>query len=405
MVENVKKIRKICEICGKEFEVLAWEVRKGRRFCSRECYRQYCRSEEKRAMYSEMGKIVWRDDSFRERRKKLRKRVKKICLNCGKEFEVVKSRVKVGMVRFCSRKCYGEYRKKYETGKRRLRCQNCGKEFEVIRWEAEKAGRKFCSIECYWESMRQERVQVVCLNCGKEFEVKSAEASYRKFCSTKCRKEYNGKQMLVKCLNCGREFKVLPCKAKNGRGKFCSRECYYRYVKTSESWKRKVSEEVRKRWQDPDYKKRVLEKIRITVQDPVYRDKKVRRCMEALQIKPNGLEKTVCELLQSYFTNEWKYVGDGKVFIAGYVPDFIHREKKWLIEVNGDYWHRFSDAKERDRKKKRAYERCGYRVLEVWEKDVRKDPLKVVDVIVEHFYSNLEDVCVSEADVVVRLSV
>jgi very-short-patch-repair endonuclease/endogenous inhibitor of DNA gyrase (YacG/DUF329 family) len=338
---------------------------------------------------SKVAKALWRNTDFVERwTASVRKGVKKICQNCGKEFWVPMSRENA---MFCSRRCYDEYRVNQGTRKVKVRCQNCGKEFKAIRWVVDKAGRKFCSRECYWESMRDEKVLVTCLNCGKEFEVDKERANSRKFCSVECRKEYNKKKTIkirVQCINCGKEFEVSPYKVKQGRGKFCSRECYYVYVKTNEEHRRKVSEELRKRWQDPVYKEKVSKKIRLVAQDPGYREKKVRRTMEALQIKPNRLEKAFCDLLQSYFLNEWQYVGDGKIFIAGFVPDFIHREKKWVIEVNGDYWHSFSEAVERDRKKRRAYERCGYKVLEVWESEVKQDPLAVVNNVMEHFYSD-----------------
>jgi endogenous inhibitor of DNA gyrase (YacG/DUF329 family) len=31
----------------------------------------------------------------------------------------------------------------------------------------------------------------------------------------------------VKCQYCGKEFKIKKCQIKSGRGKFCSRDCYY----------------------------------------------------------------------------------------------------------------------------------------------------------------------------------
>lgn len=33
--------------------------------------------------------------------------------------------------------------------------------------------------------------------------------------------------MIVKCQQCGKEFKITPYKIKNGRGKYCSCECYF----------------------------------------------------------------------------------------------------------------------------------------------------------------------------------
>ena len=373
--KEMKRIQ--CQNCGKEFEVAEWLVER-KKFCSRRCADLY-----------------------------KRRRVKRVCLNCGKEFEVWRSAVGKGYGKFCSRRCCGEFQRRRE----KVRCLNCGREFEVYPYEARK-GKKFCSRECYRRYCRSEegrerysemgkaawrdvsfaermkvglrrRVKRVCLNCGKEFEVWRSRGEVAKFCSFDCYKQYKNREegvvlkrkrkrrVKVVCIICGKEFEVWECMVKKGYGKFCSRECYYKYMKVSEEWK-----EIKSR------------KMKNYFQDPKFREMVIKRTIEACDVKPNGLEKAFCGLLQSYFLNEWRYVGDGKIFIAGFVPDFVHREEKWIIEVHGDYWHRFPEAVERDKKKRKAYERCGYKVLEIWEREVRLDPLLVVGKVMEYFYGN-----------------
>jgi len=115
--EFEKKREKVrCLNCGREFEVYPHVVRKGRKFCSRECYRQYCRSEGGRARYSEISKVVWKDVGFVERMKaSLRRRKKKVCWNCGREFEVWRSRGEVA--KFCSFDCYKQIvKRRYYSG-------------------------------------------------------------------------------------------------------------------------------------------------------------------------------------------------------------------------------------------------------------------------------------------------
>jgi hypothetical protein len=41
--------------------------------------------------------------------------VKRLCRNCGKEFEVYEGLVKKGYGKFCDIKCYGEFKRKRET--------------------------------------------------------------------------------------------------------------------------------------------------------------------------------------------------------------------------------------------------------------------------------------------------
>jgi very-short-patch-repair endonuclease len=350
-------VKKICEVCGKEFEVRNYE-RDKRRFCSRECV-----------------------DLSR------RKREKRLCIWCGKEFEVVLSELKRGGGKFCSKECASKfYWSKRET-RVKVMCQFCGKEFEVLYSKVRKGFGRFCSRECA-SLYRRKRVKKICQGCGKEFEVwQSMENA--KFCSYECYKLYGrkrGKSIKVKiCSGCGQKFEVEKWLVKKGFGKFCSMECYLEYLR-SEEGKKHCSEISRRLWQDPEYRRKVSIGVKNCWQDPEYKERVVRSWTEAVQLMPNGLERAFCDLLQSYFLKEWKYVGDGKIFIAGFVPDFIHKEEKWIIEVNGDYWHSFPDAVERDKKKRETYEKYGYKVLEVWESEFRSDLMGVVNKIIECFY-------------------
>ena len=109
------------------------------------------------------------------------------CKNCGKEFYVTPSRYKEGRGKFCSRKCYFEYSRKmglqkgknnpsWKGGKVKKICLNCGKEFYVYPSRANKA--KFCSVECSSKYHIGEnspnykgKIKKICPTCGKEFEV------------------------------------------------------------------------------------------------------------------------------------------------------------------------------------------------------------------------------------------
>jgi very-short-patch-repair endonuclease len=149
---------------------------------------------------------------------------------------------------------------------------------------------------------------------------------------------------------------------------------------------RRRSEVMRKRWQNLEFRKMKSEVLKSKWQAPEYREKIVRRVMEALEIRPNGLEKAFCEILQNYFINEWMYVGDGKVVIKGFVPDFVHKEENWIIELNRDFWHNLPMVKKRDKIKRKVYKEEGYKVLEVWESEIGSDLMAVVDKVAKYFY-------------------
>jgi very-short-patch-repair endonuclease len=154
----------------------------------------------------------------------------------------------------------------------------------------------------------------------------------------------------------------------------------------SSEFRKRMSEFAKEAWKNPEFRRKRSEETKKLWQNLEFREKCITKKLEALQIKPNGLEKAVCDLLQSYFLNEWRYIGNGKMSIAGFIPDFVHKEEKWIIEVNGNYWHNLPGVKEKDERKRKAYEKYGYRVLEVWEREFRSNPIGVVNKIMEYFY-------------------
>ena len=85
-------------------------------------------------------------------------------------------------------------------------------------------------------------------------------------------------------------------------------------------------------------------------------------------------------------------------------PDFIYRNKKLAIFVHGCFWHRcprcnlplpksnraywkrkFERNVERDMLDRRELRKMGWKVLTVWEHDIRKDPEKQVSIIKSKF--------------------
>jgi hypothetical protein len=91
---------------------------------------------------------------------------------------------------------------------------------------------------------------VKCLSCGSMFEEKIArrKEGRGKFCSKQCFDVYRKgkpntalrKGITRKCEICGKSFETLHSRIKNLRGKFCSKECYYKSKKGKPSgrWSR-----------------------------------------------------------------------------------------------------------------------------------------------------------------------
>ena len=177
---------------------------------------------------------------------------------CGKEFEVIPSKIKTGRGKYCSKQCYykaligktGENSPSWRGGQIKRVCEVCGKSFEVRPAYLKKKGHgKYCSSECYGKALskivgpnhpRYKKTKQICEECGKEFEVVPAKIKMGrgKYCSKACVNKarsrlYAGqnnplwKPKIKKiCQECGVEFEILPSALKSDdAGKYCSRKC------------------------------------------------------------------------------------------------------------------------------------------------------------------------------------
>ena len=111
-------------------------------------------------------------------------------------------------------------------------------------------------------------------------------------------------------------------------------------------------------------------------QNEKYRNKMLKASMLGRLIVPNKPETLLNNLLNEVLPNEYKFVGDGYTFIAGFCPDFINFKNKKIIELFGDYWHNRKDAIKRDKRRLKAYKKYGYKVLVIWEHEL-KDLIKL----------------------------
>lgn len=136
--------KKICETCGKEFEVGPFR-KDTARFCSLQCFGEWTSKYRKGAKNP-----LW-------------KRTKRLCKQCGKELSLKSSRTKKGRGKFCSRECYSKWRREnitgeehpsWKGGKVKQLCEHCGKELLIPPSWIKKGGGKFCSQECKakWQS-------------------------------------------------------------------------------------------------------------------------------------------------------------------------------------------------------------------------------------------------------------
>lgn len=134
------------------------------------------------------------------------------------------------------------------------------------------------------------------------------------------------------------------------------------------------SKMLKKRWANPDYKEEHLRVMR-----------------EAAKVKPTKLElefDTLCKEHQIPFM----YVGDGRFFIHGFNPDFIHSEGQQIaLELFGDYWHNPEKRKNipssmLEPNRKAIFKKYGWRLIVIWEhelKELKSSPNNILNKIKE----------------------
>lgn len=177
-----------------------------------------------------------------------------------------------------------------------------------------------------------------CLDCGKKINWQSKKCLS---CSHKGIANASYKGGLPKCLNCGKELK-------NRKAFRCS------------------SCAGKTRWQDKQYKERMVKNI-----------------LKGNNIKQNKVEKVLDKLLNKVLLNNYKFVGDGKVIIDGFNPDFVNvNGQKKIIEMFGDYWHNLPTWKKRDKRRIKSYKKYGYNTLIIWQHEL-KDLIKLKHRILE----------------------
>ena len=107
-------------------------------------------------------------------------------------------------------------------------------------------------------------------------------------------------------------------------------------------------------------------------QNKIYREKTIRKILKANNRKPNKPEKSLRAILNKLLSREYKFVGDGKVIIDGFCPDFINiNGQKKIIELYGDYWHKKPELIKRDKRRIKTYRKYGYKTLIIWQKELK----------------------------------
>lgn len=359
-----------CERCGSEFKVSNWRIKRGVRFCSRECRKKRvtkvcktCKREfEVQAHATDTAKYCSRECQHEGRRKK---HPVLVCEYCGQDFQVSPHRVAEG-ARFCSRECFNNSVKP-SRAKQKV-CRFCGETFTG-------ANKKYCSRKCWHETMK-ERITLNCEYCGVEFEttLTTGQAHCSKECAYAARrnmpKSERGGWVKCTCEICNRPFYRERYRVQQEPSRFCSVAC-------ANEWKRTITGEEHPLYKPPavlvcDFCGQKYE----TKPALAERSRFCSRSCHGSWLVRNTQSPTSIEIAVEGMLVELGVPYKAQEPIGKYLCDFVVETdgKPLIIEADGIYWHSLPEVKRRDKRKNKWFKERGYQVLRLPGDKIRKQP-------------------------------
>jgi hypothetical protein len=115
------------------------------------------------------------------------------------------------------------------------------------------------------------------------------------------------------------------------------------------------------------------QKLRAHFDDPEYKSSLLSRQAAGNGKKePSMPELLFFDLFQQYDI-PLEYVGYSGCDVGGFIPDFINKEKKVIVECYGYYHYSKQTVKERDQRRRTAYSKAGYTLLEFWSYNIHNE--------------------------------
>ncbi|MCR4286048.1 MAG: endonuclease domain-containing protein [Candidatus Kaiserbacteria bacterium] len=216
---------------------------------------------------------------------------------------------------------------------------------------------------------------VTCLVCNKGFKRLGGHViDAHKMTS----KQYYDKFLKLEgegcCLMCGKETKFSASykRAKRkGYDRFCSISCSTKLQwKTDESFRKIVTDifkqSVHEYWKNPEN----IKKARIRGKECI-----VLMYNRLNENDLNGLMNKKEERLLKLLPDDFEFVGNFKKVIAFMSPDFISEDRKKIVELYGDYWHK-DESIEKTQHRIDIFKSFGYDTLIIWEKELKSSDVK-----------------------------
>jgi len=138
----------------------------------------------------------------------------------------------------------------------------------------------------------------------------------------------------------------------------------------NQSWDRETRKKMSNARKDKKFPK-TSKTMKLLWKNQEYRDNQIKLISKGWAKVPNKPEKNMSIILNKIYPNQYKYVGNRKLFLDGLCPDFVNLKDKKIIELYGDYWHKRVEHIIRDKRRIKTYKKYGYKTLIIWEHELK----------------------------------
>lgn len=150
------------------------------------------------------------------------KRLTLICNGCRKPFSIRPYLKRKN--NYCSLQCYHNSTR---VKQKRL-CKVCKKEFYAKGPLIRKGFGIYCSMKCF-HSTYPKQISLKCKQCQKAIFIQPSKIKLIKFCSKKCKGDFERDYKEKICKHCHRRFQLPTWETRKGKGSFCSKYCFIQY--------------------------------------------------------------------------------------------------------------------------------------------------------------------------------
>lgn len=106
-------------------------------------------------------------------------------------------------------------------------------------------------------------------------------------------------------------------------------------------------------------------------QDPEYSERTLKNMLKNRYVKPNRFENKITNLCIKY-NLPFYYTGDGTFIIGTKNPDFVHKDKKIVIEVFANWFKKvvFGSVEDYMKNRELYFKQFGYQVIFICEEEI-----------------------------------